>query len=80
MSSSMRWRNGLMGLKLIGVSCLEVGVFDPSIPKTERPPRHLISSRVSGFVQWPDPEGARAERRHFLGSGAGASVFANDAR
>jgi len=36
-------RNGLMGLKLIGVSCLEVGVLDPSILKTERPARHLIS-------------------------------------
>jgi hypothetical protein len=37
----MRWRNGLVGLELIGVSCLEVGVLDPSILKTERPPRHL---------------------------------------
>jgi hypothetical protein len=44
MSSSMRWRNGLMGLSLIGVSCLEVGVLDPSILKTERPARHLISA------------------------------------
>jgi diacylglycerol kinase (ATP) len=34
----------LMGLSLIGVSCLEVGVLDPSILKTERPPRHLISA------------------------------------
>src|SRR5262245_58746825 len=33
-----------MGLKLIGVSCLEVGVLHPSILKTERPPRHLISA------------------------------------
>jgi hypothetical protein len=58
-------RSGLMGVSLIGVSCLEVGVLDPSILKTERPARHLISagarpinehhlraarSRVSGFV------------------------------
>jgi hypothetical protein len=38
MSSSMRWRSGLMGFSLIGGSCLEVGALDPSIPKTERPP------------------------------------------
>jgi hypothetical protein len=37
-SSSMRWRSGLMGFSLIGGSCLEVGVLDPSILKTERPP------------------------------------------
>jgi hypothetical protein len=37
-------RNGLMGLSLIAVSCLEVGVLDPSILKTERPARHLIST------------------------------------
>ena len=29
-----------MGLSLIGGSCLEVGGLDPSILKTERPPRH----------------------------------------
>jgi hypothetical protein len=33
-----------MGLSLIGVSCLEVGVLDPSILKTERLARHLIST------------------------------------
>src|ERR1700693_4426982 len=38
MSSSKRWRSGLMGFSLIGGSCLEVGVLDPSILKTERPP------------------------------------------
>jgi len=43
MSSSMRWRSGLMGFSLIGGSCLEVGVLDPSILKTERPARHLRS-------------------------------------
>jgi hypothetical protein len=32
-------RVGLTGFSLIGVSCLEVGVLDPSILKTERPPR-----------------------------------------
>jgi hypothetical protein len=35
MSSSMRWRSGLMGFSLIGGSCLEVGVLDPSILKTQ---------------------------------------------
>src|SRR5882672_10890737 len=38
MSSIMRRRSGLMGFSLIGSSCLEVGVLDPSILKTERPP------------------------------------------
>ncbi len=38
MSSSTRWRSGLMGFSLIGGSCLEVGVLDPSILKTERAP------------------------------------------
>jgi hypothetical protein len=51
MSSSMRWRNGLMGLELIGVSCLEVGVLDPSILKTERPARHLISAGARPFPE-----------------------------
>jgi hypothetical protein len=27
----LRWRSGLMGFSLIGGSCLEVGVLDPSI-------------------------------------------------
>jgi hypothetical protein len=40
MSSIMRARSGLMGFSLIGISCLEVGVLDPSILKTERPPRY----------------------------------------
>jgi hypothetical protein len=30
-----------MGFSLIGGSCLEVGVLDPSILKTEHPRRHL---------------------------------------
>jgi hypothetical protein len=34
MSSSMRQRHD--GFSLIGVSCLEVGVLDPSNPKRER--------------------------------------------
>lgn len=34
----MRRRSGLTAFSLIGVSCLEVGVLDPSILKTERPP------------------------------------------
>ena len=38
MSSIMRRRNGLMGFSLIGGSCLEVGVLDPSILKTETRP------------------------------------------
>ena len=40
----MRARKGLLGSLgygvLTGVSCLEVGVLDPSILKTERPPRY----------------------------------------
>src|SRR5450631_4774166 len=47
MSSSRRWRSGLMGLSLIGGSCLEVGVLDPSILKTERPP--VIRVRSNGY-------------------------------
>ena len=35
----MRARSGLMGFVLIGGSCLEVGVLDPSILKTGRLPR-----------------------------------------
>jgi hypothetical protein len=42
----MRRRNGLMGFSLIGSSCLEVGVLDPSILKTEHPPRHPRSINV----------------------------------
>jgi hypothetical protein len=37
------WRSGLMGFSLMESSCLEGGVFDPSILKTERPHRHLRS-------------------------------------
>src|SRR5258708_39758173 len=47
MSSSMRWRSGLMGFSLIGGSCLEVGVLDPSILKTERPP--VTRARSNGY-------------------------------
>jgi hypothetical protein len=47
MSSNMRRRRSLMGLSLIGGSCLEAGVLGPSILKTERLPRHLISNRRS---------------------------------
>src|SRR5580700_1186394 len=46
MSSIMRRRNGLMGFSLIGGSCLEVGVLDPSILKTEHPPRHPSSIKM----------------------------------
>ena len=46
----MRARSGLMGSfgygVLIGVSCLEVGVLDPSILKTERPPRYLTLTQL----------------------------------
>src|SRR6266851_5941925 len=47
MSSSMRWRSGLMGVSLIVGSCLEVGVLDPSILKTERPP--VTCARSNGY-------------------------------
>jgi hypothetical protein len=40
MSSSLRWRSRLTGFSLIAVSGLEAAVLDPSILKTERPPRH----------------------------------------
>jgi hypothetical protein len=54
MSSSMRRRSGLMGFSLIGGSCLEGGVFDPSILKTERPHRHLRSiNMVSASTAQP---------------------------
>ena len=43
----MRWRSGLMGFSLIGGSCLEVGVLDPSILKTERPP--VTCARSNGY-------------------------------
>jgi len=33
-----------MGFSLIGGSCLEVGVLDPSILKTERPPVTRVRS------------------------------------
>jgi hypothetical protein len=35
-----------MGFSLIGGSCLEVGVLDPSILKTEHPPRHPRSIKM----------------------------------
>src|SRR5712692_3256906 len=55
MSSSMRWRSGLMGLSLIGSSCLEVGVLDPSILKTERPPvTRARSNSYCGRRNTPD--------------------------
>jgi hypothetical protein len=44
MSSSMRWRSGLMGFSLMS---LEVGVLDPSILKTERPP--VTRARSNGY-------------------------------
>jgi hypothetical protein len=47
MSSSMRWRSGLMGFSLIGGSCLEIGVLDPSILKTEHPP--VTYARSNGY-------------------------------
>jgi hypothetical protein len=43
MSSSMRWRSGLMGFSLIGGSCLEVGVLEPLDPQDGAPARHLRS-------------------------------------
>jgi hypothetical protein len=40
----MRWRIGLMGFSPAGGSFLEVGVLDPSILKTERPPVTRVRS------------------------------------
>jgi hypothetical protein len=56
MSSIMRRRSGLMGFSLIGGSCLEVGVLDPSILKTEHPPRHQRSIKM---VTGPNAHGRR---------------------
>src|SRR5260221_12251154 len=53
MSSSMRRRSGLMGFSLIGGSCLEVGVLDPSILKTERPP--VTCARSNGYCCRSNP-------------------------
>src|SRR5260221_8587907 len=47
LSSYMRWCRGRMGFSLIGGSCLEVGVLDPSILKTERPP--VTRARSNGY-------------------------------
>src|SRR5262245_10010585 len=55
MSSSMRRRSGLMGFSLIGGSCLEGGVFDPSILKTERPHRHLRSINMVSALNGTQP-------------------------
>src|SRR5712664_2173273 len=73
MSSSMRWRSGLMGFSLIGGSCLEVGVLDPSILKTERPLRHLRSINV---VTGLKPHGFTPEQQ----SPAVAGSFCDDKR
>jgi hypothetical protein len=43
MSSSMRWRSGLMGFSLIGGSCLEVGMLEPLNPQDGAPARHPCS-------------------------------------
>jgi hypothetical protein len=60
MSSIMRARNGLMGFSLIGVSCLEVGVLDPSILKTERPPRYSASISWLAYPKQLAPLPSRA--------------------
>jgi hypothetical protein len=49
MSSSMRWRSGLMGFSLRGGPRLEVGVLDPSILKTERPRPPVIRTRSNDY-------------------------------
>src|SRR6516164_7430120 len=43
MSAIMRARRSLIGLSLIEGSCPEVGVLEPSILRTGRPPRHRLS-------------------------------------
>ena len=62
MSSSMRARSGLMGFSLIGVSCLEVGVLDPSILKTEGPPRYCTPIRWLAHREPSAPDASRAQR------------------
>jgi hypothetical protein len=62
MSSSIHRRSGLMGFSLIAGSCLEVGVLDPSILKTERPLRHppLLNGSLPSIPYAPPPPPARA--------------------
>src|SRR5215471_6464683 len=43
MSAIMRRRRSLIGLSLIEGSCPEVGVWNPSILRTGRPPSHRLS-------------------------------------
>src|SRR6266404_6307977 len=82
MSSSMRWRSGLMGFSLIGGSCLEVGVLQPLDPQDGAPARHQRSinalavlltvsipatfSRGSGFVRWPWSEMTKVQARQHV--------------
>ena len=64
MSSSIRWRSGLMGLSLIRVSRLEVRVLDPSILKTERPLRHpRLITWLLAFRPYPQPRCPRPPAR-----------------
>jgi hypothetical protein len=44
MSSSMRWRSGLMGFSLIAAPVLRLECCDPSILKAEPPPVILAQS------------------------------------
>ena len=46
MSSSMRWRSGLMGFSLIGAPVSRLECFNPSILKAEPPARHQRSINV----------------------------------
>src|SRR5436309_3162694 len=53
MSSSMRGRRSLMGFSLIGAPVLRLEVANPSILKTEHPPRHLIQANRVPSIPFP---------------------------
>ena len=63
----MRRGNGLMGFSLIGGSCPEVGVLNPSILKTERPRRHPRSiNLVAGLKDYPSGRSAFSRGSGFV--------------
>jgi hypothetical protein len=56
-----------MGFSLIGSSCLEVGVLDPSILKTERPPvTYVRSNGYCGRHKTPDRAASTSRESGFV--------------
>jgi hypothetical protein len=72
MSASMLRRRSLIGFlckeSVIGGSCLEVGVLDPSILKTERSPRYSMHlfwlARTAALA--PTPREAHSRESGFV--------------